>query len=99
MREAHTMTDPTEEPINFSNSQRQPQGDGDLLDLGDAELIAIAVHPVPLLAAVRLGAAQNFTSVSDYVRRALIAQLKLDGIDPYEARPAASPAGDRRVNA
>jgi hypothetical protein len=45
----------------------------------------------PLLAAVRLGAEQNFTSVSDYVRRALLTQLRSDGIEP--ARPAAVAAG------
>jgi hypothetical protein len=52
----------------------------------------------PLLAAVKLGAAQNFTSISDYVRRALVSQLRADGIDPHDARQSSRPvaaAADR----
>jgi hypothetical protein len=47
-----------------------------------------------LRAAVELGASQNFTSLSGYIRIALLSQLKSDGIEPARplCRPAASSA-------
>ncbi len=59
-------------------------------------LITVEVQP-PLHEAVKLGAVQNFTSISDYVRRALVTQLRSDGIDPHAA--AASAAAGRHVSA
>jgi hypothetical protein len=51
----------------------------------------VEVQPL-LREAVELGAQQNFTSISDYVRRALVTQLASDGIDPHDARPCTRPA-------
>ena len=58
----------------------------------ERDSVTVELQP-PLKAAVALGAQQNFTSISDYVRRALVMQLRADGIDP---RAAGAPAGVER---
>ncbi len=45
------------------------------------------VAPWSLTAAVKVAAEREMTSVSDYVRRALLRQLRNDGIDPAEFAP------------
>ncbi len=51
------------------------------------------VAPWSLTAAVKVAAEREMTSVSDYVRRALLRQLRDDGLDPEEFTPRNQEAG------
>lgn len=55
-------------------------------------LLQVPLHE-PFHAAVKLGAAHNFTTVSDYVRRALLSQLRADGLDPHTEAPLSCQTG------
>jgi hypothetical protein len=49
--------------------------------------------PPALTSAVKAAADREMTTISEYVRRALIDRLRSDGIDPRAAMDAAKPSG------
>jgi hypothetical protein len=54
----------------------------------DAHLHVLA--PSALVEAVKQAAAREMSTVSDYIRRALLHRLRTDGVDPNEFRPKAA---------
>jgi hypothetical protein len=64
-----------------------------------AERMPLLQTPVQesLLAAVRAGAERQFTTMSGYVRRALLAQLRADGVLPSRITTPPTPTHEGRL--